>query len=276
MSAKKFPRSLHLIPVLGLIIPAIVHLAPVEADHEQTFIATWTLWAHYASPVILIGLIRNITVSRTGTVDGDGYRHINVGPISDEQLRPNRGYMRTLSLRFMYGFAVLAAAIPHFLSWSLPLATAVASRLFNYNFNTSSLRPLSSMHPLDASPIVSTISSFLHRPPVSPTTLADRLHGFLVWAFILLNLSVLIWPFLLYRRVESRVPYFKIALLVVLAGPVAAAVRVMWEGEEIGLTRGHEDPGFKQSALASNSRPRAGSGMRIGKWERGRKILVLP
>ncbi|KAL4778501.1 hypothetical protein BJX76DRAFT_362672 [Aspergillus varians] len=223
--------------LIGYIIPAGILLAPVSDNVTQVFLAAWQPWPAYASLTILLAH----TLFPTPTTE-------NATATSKKAIWP---------LRLLYAVTFLTTAIPHVVSWALPLLEFTTSTLSNAD-------TLFSVRPVDVYPLPWT---------TSVGSIAEGVHAFLTYNYLITSLSLLVWAGTLHSRVSGGVGYGRVAALVVLVGPVAVAVGGLWEREEmvVGGSSLSIFSSSSQSVLKVASRPRGGSGM--GKWERGGKVL---
>lgn len=136
------------------------------------------------------------------------------------------------SLRKVYAFAFANAAVGHLISWIVTLATVVAPPIFNETYRES-------LHPFK----VHHIPSPWALPVVQVESLAEGVHAFLRWDYLIGSAGVLIWTISLYKpahlAARGRVGWFdlvvKTVLLSVVSGPVGAAVELMWERDELAF-----------------------------------------
>lgn len=164
-------------------------------------------------------------------------------------------------MRFFYAVVFIAAAIPHFISLLdillssslaeevIPSATSYYSTLF---------------HPGGVYQVLFSIWTQDNVPT------AEGFQSLMAWEYLVTSLGILIWAGSLYSRIDS-VRYAKIALLVMLAGPMGAAVCILWERE--GTIR--ETVSFKPRDKKRANGKGIGKGSGMGKWNRGMKVLIL-
>lgn len=224
-----------MVTIIGLIIPIAV-LRSVSDDTKQIFIAAWQFWPVYASMIVFFV---NAVLSRFTKASS---------PEPEPEPEPEtETETETDIIQFLYGLCLLTTAIPHFRYITFIFLRAV----FTGDIGLSCLRDV--------------FDFVLQRPWTNPVSVEESLHVFLDWGYLVTSLAFLVWAGSLYRS-YSRMGYTKLALLVVLvmlAGPIAAAVVLLWEREMV--IRGQSD------TSTQSSRAKSGSGM--GKWERGWKVL---
>ncbi|KAJ6017118.1 hypothetical protein N7451_000497 [Penicillium sp. IBT 35674x] len=207
----RIPRIIRLaIPIayaIGYVVPSFLMVLPapnmISTDQKQIFIAVWQAWA------ISVGVITTLAF-------------YIVGPrTKDDVSTDNRG---------VYAFAFVYAAVPHLISWTIPLATVVAPALFHDRF-VQALRPSNVF--LLPSPWNSAVF------PVEDVSVAA--HHFLRWDCLIGSACMQIWAVTLYVRacriggepINWSVFGAKVALLTILAGPIGSAVALMWERDNI-------------------------------------------
>lgn len=218
-----------MVTIIGLIIPVAV-LHSVSDDTKQIFIAAWQFWPVYASMIVFFV---NAALSRFTKASS---------PETETETETD-----TDIIQFIYGLCFVTTAIPHFRYITFIFLRAV----FTGDIGLLCLRDM--------------FDFVLQRPWTNPVSVEEGLHVFLDWSYLVTSLAFLVWAGSLYRCF-SRTEYGKLALLVVLvilAGPIAAAVVLLWEREMAIL--GQSDTSTQSSGAKS------GSGM--GKWERGWKVL---
>ncbi|KAL2823721.1 hypothetical protein BDW59DRAFT_180572 [Aspergillus cavernicola] len=197
----------------------VIHLIISTTAHNPTpqsilvpralFMTIWQLWPAFVSIIVLASTLFS---SSTST-------------------KHDRATLR--SLRFVYAIAFTTAMITHLISWTIPLATLAASRLFREEY----LQPL---HPL----VVFAIPDRWDIIPVG--SVAAGVHAFLAWDYLVTCAAVLVWAVRLhgsaYRAVSIHVGYIgvlvNVVTLTVVAGPVGAAVGFIWERDELVIAGG--------------------------------------
>ncbi|KAL4790505.1 hypothetical protein BDV19DRAFT_333247 [Aspergillus venezuelensis] len=211
----------YMVPTAALLIPVSEN---VDADLKQIFIALWQPWPAYIS--ILLTTV-HIVFSRFTSNDNN-----------------DEGGRATLSsLRWVYAFAFAHTTINHIVSWTIPLASVTAPWLFRREH-------LEALHP--------SVVFDIPKPWEAPA-LVDNIgagvHTFLRWDYIIGSAGVLVWAISLHHTAQ-RVVYgraghgwlfVKVAALAVLAGPVGAAVELLWERDELVI---NELEGLKRGASA--------------------------
>ncbi|KAL3486020.1 hypothetical protein BJX62DRAFT_216002 [Aspergillus germanicus] len=226
----RVPRAvLNAIPfvfVVGFMLPTGLLLVPVseqvDTDLKQLIIALWQPWPAYVS--ILLTIV-----------------HVLFSPFTrnDHTIEGGRPTLR--SFRWVYAFAFALTTISHITSWVIPLATVAAPRLFKEEY-------LEALHPL--------VVFDIPKPWETPTLVEDigaGVHAFLRWDYIIGSAGILIWTVSLYQTAH-RVVYgragcvglfVKVVALSIVAGPVGAAVELMWERDELVI---NELGGLKRTA----------------------------
>lgn len=199
--------------VIGYIVPSALMIlqAPsqISVDLKQILIAVWQPWPAYIS--ILLSVI-GLLFSRSRNVQLSDYRATRS------------------ALRWVYAFAFANAALSHIIAWTVSLATVLSPTVFSRE-HAGFLHPRS-------------VFQFIF-PWVSPAfvarSIAPGVHVFLQWDYLIGSVAVLVWGLSLYiiahRVLLGRVGYLglgvKTAFLVSLSGPVATAVELVWERDEL-------------------------------------------
>lgn len=195
--------------VIGLPMPALI--SPVI---KQTVIAWYQQWNVYIALVhfVVCAVIRRMKKSSSSSSSARRSRH-----------------------RLIYAFAFSLAFIPHFVTVTLACTAASFPGLFAGNVGAM-LVPRSVFIP--PSPW-----SDLQAP-----SLAEGCKWLLQWDFILGSMAMLCWAGCQYLNVCARVRNFhgvqdngffwtslvpKVVFFALLAGPVGAAVELMWERDEL-------------------------------------------
>ncbi|OQD69952.1 hypothetical protein PENDEC_c028G06446 [Penicillium decumbens] len=211
--------------VIGFMLPthAMVLPAPdlISVDMKQIAIAIWQPWPAYVSILITVA-------------------YYVLSPFFSKDQHASLS-----SLRWVYAFAFMNASLSHLVCWILSLATVVAPALFNDRF-------LASLHPSRVFAIVLPWSG------AKVDTVADGVHIFLRWDYMIGSAGILIWALTLYtvahKQILSTVSWpgllFKVGLLAALTGPTAAAVELMWERDELVF---RETEGSKQISKTKKS-----------------------
>ncbi|KAL3469562.1 hypothetical protein BJX99DRAFT_241080 [Aspergillus californicus] len=216
----RIPRAvliaLPLVFSVGYLLPTGLLLVPVSesvsTDLKQLFIAGWQPWPAYVS--ILLTVI-----------------HIIFSPFTRNDHTIGGGRATLSSLRWVYAFAFANTAMTHIISWAIPLATVAKPRLFKDEH-------LEALHPLAVFEIPKPWET-----PVLVDNVGAGVHTFLRWDYLIGSAGVLIWAVSLHQAAH-RIVYgqagcrcvgliAKIAALTALAGPVGAAVELMWERDEL-------------------------------------------
>ncbi|KAL4912801.1 hypothetical protein BDW62DRAFT_216053 [Aspergillus aurantiobrunneus] len=234
-------HTLPVVTIIGFLIPAAILLAPACSASTQLVLAAWQLWPACASAVIFLAHTLFTHSSTSNAEDG-----IDISS-------PSRTYIR--SLRLVYAVTFLTTALPHFNSWTLPFLSYFASAVLGPN---TALGPVNLLE--------------IHSLPIPVQTLAEGVHSFIAWDYLIASLAILVWAGSLHRGVYGCLGGAKGAALfalTALVGPVAAAVVALWEREEVVFAAKRV---MSMSMSLRKTRRRGGSGM--GKWERGGKVLV--
>lgn len=212
------PSLLMALP-LGMPIPygqyICSDLKQMTPDLKQILIAVWQPWPAYTAILLTVA---NFVLGSFVTADK-----------SFEGKRKTNG-----AIRYIYAFAFGTTAIAHVVAVTIPVATLVAPKLFDTTL-AAAMHPLKVLEtPLPWTSPVATIES-----------VGQGVHAFLRWDYIIGTTGVLAWAFILHRKAHRHVERSKsaglcglvarTASLAVVAGPVAAAVELMWEREELIL-----------------------------------------
>lgn len=221
----RIPNSvLRVLPfafVLGMLVPSSLMLLPVSEtitpDVKQILIAIWQPWPAYVAILLR-------------------FAHTALPPTGQEEDSPQSTAKGRRSLRYAYAFAFANTAIPHIVTLTVSLATVAAPAIFDPKYREA-LHPLNVFH----TPLPWT------SPVVQVTTVGEGVHGFLRWDYLIGTAGVLVWAISLYRtahrfvygRVDNIGLLLKTAWLTVLAGPVGAAVELMWERDELVFHAGN-------------------------------------
>jgi len=200
--------SLPVIFVIGYMLPSHAMVLPVPAvisvDWKQIAIAIWQPWPAYVS------------ILATSA-------YFILSPFF-----PNNHRASMSSLRWVYAFAFFNAAIPHMVSWIVSLSSVLAPAIFNDRF-------LDAIHPANV------FSCPLPWSGQKVDTVADGVHIFLRWDYMIGSAGILLWAVKLYtvahKQILSTVSWsdllIKVGLLSIFAGPAGAAVELMWERDEL-------------------------------------------
>jgi len=132
------------------------------------------------------------------------------------------------TLRWVYATALATAGLAHLVSWVIPLASVVAPVLFQDRF-------LADLHPSNVFQIPIPWSG------VQVQTVAEGVHYFLRWDYLIGSAGILLWAIKLYtvahKQIFSTVSLtgllVKIVLLSIVVGPTGAAVELVWERDEL-------------------------------------------
>ncbi|KAL2857289.1 hypothetical protein BJY01DRAFT_202555 [Aspergillus pseudoustus] len=219
-------KAIPFVFAVGFMLPTGLLLVPVseqvDTDLKQLFIALWQPWPAYVSILLTVA-------------------HVLFSPFTSNDHTIEGGRATLRSFRWVYAFAFAHTAISHIISWVIPLATVVLPRLFKEEY-------LDVLHPL--------VVFDIPKPWEAPTLVENvgaGVHAFLRWDYIIGSAGILIWTVSLYQTAH-RVVYgragcvglfVKVVALSTLAGPVGAAVELMWERDELVF---NELGGLKRAA----------------------------
>lgn len=199
---------LPLIFVVGYMVPSHMMVLPapslITVDMKQIAIAIWQPWPAYVS---ILATAAYFVLS---------------------PLFPNNHRASMSSLRWVYAFAFFNAIVPHVVTWTLSLASVLAPVLFNDRF-------VDALHPANVFVVPLPWSS------LKVDTVAEGVHLFLRWDYIIGSAGVLLWALKMYTTAHKQILstvcwtglFIKVALLTVFAGPTGAAVELMWERDEL-------------------------------------------
>lgn len=194
--------------VIGFMVPTQMMVLPapdvISVDLKQIAIALWHPWPGYVSILATVA-------------------YYVLSPFFSNNHRASMS-----GLRWVYAFAFANAALTHLVSWIVSLATVVVPALFTEKY-------LDALHPAKVFVIPLPWSG------LTVDTVADGVHVFLRWDYMIGSAGVLIWALTLYtvahKSILSTVSWpgllVKTGLLTALTGPVGAAVELMWERDEL-------------------------------------------
>jgi hypothetical protein len=200
--------TLPLIFLVGYQAPSIAMALPapgvLSADWKQLAIAIWQPWPAYVSILTTVAY------------------HL-VSPLLSDNPRASMS-----TLRWVYATALATAGLAHLVSWVIPLASVVAPVLFQDRF-------LADLHPSNVFQIPIPWSG------VQVQTVAEGVHYFLRWDYLIGSAGILLWAIKLYtvahKQIFSTVSLtgllVKIVLLSIVVGPTGAAVELVWERDEL-------------------------------------------
>ncbi|CAG8241465.1 unnamed protein product [Penicillium salamii] len=208
----RIPRAvlaaLPLIFVVGFMVPTNMMVLPapsvISVDFKQLAIAIWQPWPAY--------------VSVLGTA-----AYYVLSPFFSNNHRASMS-----SLRWVYAFAFINASLPHLVSLVVSMATVIVPTLFDKRF-------LESLHPASVFFIPLPWSGLM------VDNVGHGIHVFLRWDYIIGTSGVLLWAISLYsiahKQILSTVSWpsllVKTAVITAVAGPVGAAVELVWERDEL-------------------------------------------
>ncbi|PYI09224.1 hypothetical protein BO78DRAFT_337965 [Aspergillus sclerotiicarbonarius CBS 121057] len=210
------PRSvLHALPwvfAVSYILPSTLMILPISealtTDLKQIFIALWQPFPAYISILLTV---MNAVFSPLTSTD-----------------RTGRKDLRALS--FVYAFAFANTAITHLVTWTISLTTILAPAILDERFRGE-------LHPN----IVFGNPTPWTSPVVQVQSVAEGVHAFLRWDYLIGSVGMVVWAGALHAGAQ-RVVYgavgwwrliVKVVLLAVVAGPVGAAVELVWERDEL-------------------------------------------
>ena len=197
------------------LLPSTLMILPISetltTDLKQIFIALWQPFPAYIS--ILLTVI-NAVLSPFNSAHKTGRKDLR-------------------ALRFVYAFAFANTAITHLVTWTISLTTVLAPAILDERFRRE-------LHPS----IVFGIPTPWTSPVVQVQSVADGVHAFLRWDYLIGSMAVVLWAGTL-NAAAQRVVYgavgwlrlvVQVVLLAVVAGPVGAAVELVWERDELVMT----------------------------------------
>lgn len=202
-------RVLPFIFVVGYIIPCVGVILPtpgvISVDAKQVLIALWQPFPGYVS---LLAFVAHLLLPH----------------------RYSSSISKRIALRIFYSASFWLAAITHAVGWGVALTSVLLPALFNEKI-------VHALHPREVFGVTWPSSDF------RVTSLAEGVHVFLQWDFLIGCHAVLLWAAvqnaLAQRRITGRVNWFGLATTVVgcetLFGPVAAAVHLMRLRDELLL-----------------------------------------
>jgi hypothetical protein len=176
----------------------------ISVDMKQIAIAFWQPWPAYVSILTTVA-------------------YYVLSPFFADNQRASLS-----SLRWVYAFAFANASLSHLVSWIVSLATVVVPALFDDRFRGF-------LHPSKVFSIPLPWSG------LKVDTVADGVHVFLRWDYMIGSAGVLIWALTLYtvahKQLLGTVSWpsllLKVGLLGALTGPTGAAVELLWERDEL-------------------------------------------
>lgn len=211
-------KSIPAVFIVGMAIPSALMVLPlsdkVTPDLKQIFIAVWQPWPAY------VAILLWVAYYVVGVMIGDNTSSL-------EGKRSNLS-----SLRHAYAFALIQAAVSHLVAVTISVSTVVAPFIFQDKFAKD-------LHP---SRVLRTVMPWAS--PLEPVgSLAEGVHTFLRWDYNIGTAGVLAWAVHSYLASGQRVTLGgigKVLGLTALAGPVGAAVVLIWERDETVFARERE------------------------------------
>ena len=217
-------KSIPLIFLVGYTVPSTLLIIPapekISVDLKQIFIAIWQPWPAYIS--ILTTVV-----------------YVLFSPFTKNDTNIEGGLATLKSLRFVYAFAFANAALAHIIIHTISITAAVAPFLFQEKFAAA-------LHPCK---VFATAMPWV---PLKVDNIGDGVHIFLRWDYLIGSAGVFLWALTLYVNAHKALQrsicwcdlLTKVGLLVVLTGPVGAAVELVWKRDELVI---HGTGGLSQS-----------------------------
>ncbi|KAJ5663874.1 hypothetical protein N7507_004605 [Penicillium longicatenatum] len=194
--------------VIGFLVPTNLMILPapdvISVDWKQIAIAAWHPWPVYVSILTTAA-------------------YYVLGPFFTNNHRASMS-----GLRWVYASAFIHAGVSHLVTLVISVATVLAPALFDTRF-------VDALHP-------SKVYSFpVPWSGMQVDTVADGVHVFLRWDYMIGSAGILLWALKLHtvahKQILSSISwtslFFKIGLLTALTGPAGAAVELMWERDEL-------------------------------------------
>ena len=194
--------------LVGYGLPSLLMMdAPVGADMRQKFIAAWHPWPAYVTTLVTI-----------------------VDMLFSPRRKVEPGRATLSALRRVYAFAFATTALPHIVSLAVSIASIKTPFLFSEEYRAA-------LHPCE----VFKIALPWTKPALQVGSVAEGVHVFLRWDYLIGSFGVLLWAMSLNATANWEVlrktgwlgMLVKTVLLVVVSGPVGAAVELMWERDEL-------------------------------------------
>lgn len=206
----------YMVPTQAMVLPAP---SMISIDMKQIAIAIWQPWPAYVSILTTVA-------------------YYVLSPFF-----PNNHRASMSGLRWVYASAFANATLTHLVSWIISLASVAVPGLFDERY-------LGDLHPSKVFAIPLPWSG------VKVETVAEGVHYFLRWDYLIGSAGVLLWALTLYgvahKQTLSTISWpgllVKVGLLTVLTGPTGAAVELMWERDELVFK---ETSGARQQAIKS-------------------------
>lgn len=222
---KTILTTLPLIFTVSYIIPSALMVLPISStittDLKQLFIALWQPFPAYIS--ILLTLSHTLFSPFTSTPKSTQKNH------------------NLSSLRFIYAFAFFNTLVPHLVTLTVSLSTILAPAILSQEYRTS-------LHPS----IVFGIPTPWTSPIIQVASVGDGVHAFLRWDYLIGSAGMVAWAWRLYGNAvrmdkggamgwcEWVSLVARVGLLGVVAGPVGAAVVLVWGRDEMVFGRGQK------------------------------------
>ncbi|GAT22965.1 hypothetical protein RIB2604_01701010 [Aspergillus luchuensis] len=222
---KTILTTLPLVFTVSYIIPSALMVLPISStittDLKQLFIALWQPFPAYIS--ILLTLSHTLFSPFTSTP------------------KPTQKNHNLSSLRFIYAFAFFNTLIPHLVTLTVSLSTILAPAILSTEYRNS-------LHPS----IVFGIPTPWTSPVIQVASVGDGVHAFLRWDYLIGSAGIVVWAWRLYGNAvrldkggamgwcEWVSLVVRVGLLGVVAGPVGAAVVLVWGRDEMVFKRGEK------------------------------------
>lgn len=210
-------KALPIVYTVAMQAPSIAMVLPLTKymthDRKQLAIAIWQPWPLYVSALLVLA-------------------HYTVGVAFSDANTPSNGRKIKSSLRYVYGFAFVATAVPHIIVLALSGATVVAPRVFQTQY-VDSWNPVK----LFGLPLPWDM------PAHKVASVAEGVQIFLKWDFAIGSVSFLVWALSLHRAAHraAKVQIDQLALLhrvvglTLVSGLIGAGIELLWEREELFL-----------------------------------------
>ncbi|KAL4968134.1 uncharacterized protein BDV14DRAFT_197363 [Aspergillus stella-maris] len=251
----KVPRVvltiLPFVTLLGFAAPIAVSIVPMSSDLARWAVAVLSAWPVLATlAVFLVDVVFSwgkTSNSASGFVD----------PTATRTALKDSRYARLLKI--VYGASFIVTAVTYIIGSMLPLVAFFAPVFIPFSLD-----------------LVQNQSFWISHI----TGAFGGIYWYRASDYILSSLGALIWAGSIYAQanVTGSTSYWKLSSLIIIAGPVAAAVWMVWERDcvVLGFSKNYGLSVSFDGDEKGKTRPRGCSGMGIGKWERGGKVLVLP
>ncbi|KAI2791188.1 hypothetical protein POX_c04044 [Penicillium oxalicum] len=191
----------YMVPTLAMVLPAP---SMISIDMKQLAIVIWQPWPVYVSILTTAA-------------------YYVLFPFFPKSHRASMS-----SLRWVYASAFASAVVPHLITLVVSIASVVAPAIFNQHY-------VNELHPAKVYVLPFPWSG------IKVQTVAEGVHYFLRWDYLIGSVGVLLWAVALYTVAHKQILstfsvlmlVVKVALSTVIAGPVGAAIELMWERDEL-------------------------------------------